>query len=65
MLLLLSPGHKTVLAIMFGVMGFFMLPVLPVAFELGVECTYPVREEIPTGLLMATGQIFTTGLVFL
>lgn len=38
-------------------MGFCMLPLLPVAFECGVECTYPMDEETPSGILMFGGQV--------
>lgn len=40
------------------VQGFVSLPVMAVAFDFGVEITYPVGESFSTGLLMSAGQFF-------
>ena len=37
--------------------GATMTPVMPLSFELSAECTYPMAEAVPTGLLMSGGQL--------
>lgn len=37
------------------VVGFSMIPIMAVGFELGVEVTYPIDESYSTGLLMFAG----------
>ena len=44
--------------IMTFIQGFVSLPVMAVAFDFGVEITYPVGESFSTGLLMSAGQFF-------
>ncbi|KAJ8025986.1 Solute carrier family 49 member A3 [Holothuria leucospilota] len=41
-------------AILFGMFG---LALFPIALELGVECTYPVKEGTSSGLLQISGQL--------
>ncbi len=53
---MLRPGQSTGVAIAFGVLGFAMMPLLPVSFESAVECTYPVNEETSSGMLMLAGM---------
>ena len=38
--------------------GFVSLPIMSVAFDFGVEITYPIGESFSTGLLMDAGQVF-------
>ena len=38
------------------VVGFSMIPIMAVGFELGVEVTFPIDESYSTGLLMFAGQ---------
>ena len=45
-------------------MGFFLLPLLPVSFECAVECTYPIRPEWSTGLLMCSGNVLGGVFIF-
>ena len=45
------------------VVGFNMIPVMVVGFELGVEITYPMGETMSSGVLMSTAQIFRTSLL--
>lgn len=40
----------------FGLMGASMLPLLPLALECAVECTFPIPEDSSSGLLMMMGQ---------
>lgn len=35
--------------------GFAMIPIMAVGFELGVECTFPIGESLSTGILMSAG----------
>lgn len=56
-IIILRPNFYYPLAAAIGLMGFFLLPLLPVSFECAVECTYPIRAEWSTGLLMCTGNI--------
>ena len=44
----LRPANSAVLAAAFGVMGLCTMPLLPVALECAVECTYPVPELLST-----------------
>ncbi len=55
--LILQPNELYPLGVSIGLMGFFLLPLLPVSFECAVECTYPIRAEWSTGLLMCSGNI--------
>lgn len=55
-IIILRPDHIIALAFSIGLMGFFLLPLLPVSFECAVECTYPIRAEWSTGLLMCAGN---------
>jgi hypothetical protein len=48
-MLVLRPNGIELLCTGFGVMGLCMMPLLPVAFECGVECTYPISEETSSG----------------
>jgi nitrate/nitrite transporter NarK len=56
-ILILQPNQFYPLAVSIGLMGFFLLPLLPVSFECAVECTYPIRAEWSTGLLLCTGNV--------
>jgi hypothetical protein len=40
------------------IIGFSMIPIMPVGFDLGVEITYPVDESMSVGFLMICGQTF-------
>ena len=35
-----------------------MIPIMAVAFDFGVEITYPIGESFSTGILMSAGQFF-------
>ena len=35
----------------FGLLGLFMLPMLPAVVENCAECTYPIQEDLSVGLL--------------
>lgn len=59
----IRPDNHAGLAIAFAACGATMLPLLPIAFETAVECTYPVSEDVSGGLLMSMGQL--TGIAFI
>jgi len=40
-----------------GGVGFAMMPVMPLSYELCAECTYPMSEVVPAGLLVSGGQV--------
>jgi len=62
----LRPDNFLVLALCFGLLGFTMLPLLPVAIENGVEITYPdVPEFFSSGLLLSAGNLTGIPLAFL
>lgn len=64
-IIILRPNQFYPLAISIGLMGFFLLPLLPVSFECAVECTYPIRAEWSTGLLMCIGNILGGIFIFI
>jgi MFS family permease len=55
--IILQPNKFYPLAVAIGLLGFFLLPLLPVTFECAVECTYPIRAEWSTGLLNCAGNV--------
>ena len=56
-IIILRPNMQYPLAVSIGLMGFFLLPLLPVCFECAAECTYPVHAEWSTGLLQCLGNV--------
>lgn len=49
----------------FCVMGFFMLPILPVTIENAVECTFPVSEDDSAGVLLTTGNMLGVAFIII
>jgi MFS family permease len=45
-----------------GLAGFFLLALLPMCIEFGVEVTYPCTEGVVSGLILLTGNLY--GLAF-
>jgi len=62
-LICIRPDNLGALTAMFAVMGATIIPMLPVTFECAVECTYPISEDISSGVLMSAGQLL--GIVFI
>mmetsp|Transcript_29087 Transcript_29087/g.49311 ORF Transcript_29087/g.49311 Transcript_29087/m.49311 type:complete len:504 (+) Transcript_29087:117-1628(+) len=60
----LRPNNHVALLIIFSVLGFFVLPLLPLSFECMVECTYPVSEEVTNGIMLSMGNILSIGITF-
>lgn len=65
MLLALRPGNAAMSIASWAVMGFALLPLLPVSLENASECTYPIPEDSSSGLLLLAGQMFGVGFIFL
>jgi len=40
-----------------GGSGLFLIPILPLSFDLACECSFPVGEAVAAGMLMTGGQI--------
>ena len=59
----LQPNNFVVITILFGCTGFSAVPIIAVAFEAAAEVTYPVNEELSSGILMTAGQIF--GIIYI
>lgn len=64
MLLMLFSNNFWPLCVAFGIMGFFVLPLLPIMLENCAECTYPVAEELSSGFLFAGCNILGLGFIF-
>jgi len=60
----LRPDNHMALLIIFSILGFFVLPLLPLSFECMVECTYPVSEEVTNGIMLSMGNILSIGITF-
>ena len=64
MLSSLRAGDEGTLIASFGVLGFFLIPLLPVALENAAECSYPIPEDTSSALLMTMGQLVGIVLIF-
>jgi MFS family permease len=63
--LLLQYISSIVLLGVFGfLLGFFLIPAMPVGLTYAVEKTHPVPEATSNGILMLSGQIFGLPIVF-
>eukprot|EP00127_Corallochytrium_limacisporum_P002003 Clim_evm3s98 gene=Clim_evmTU3s98 len=62
-LLAIRPGMSGLLAFLCAAQGAFIVPLMPIAFEAGVECSFPISEDVSTGLLMSSAQLF--GIIFI
>jgi hypothetical protein len=49
----------------FALLGLFMLPMLPAVIENCAECTYPIPEELSTGILFVGGNIMGIPFIFI
>lgn len=57
-----TSGKSWLVTLSCFIIGFSMIPIMAVGFELGVEVTYPIDESYSTGLLMFAGQFL--GIVY-
>ncbi|ETO13161.1 hypothetical protein RFI_24215 [Reticulomyxa filosa] len=53
----LKPNNEVVVCVLFGLFGFFAVPLIAVSFECTAESTFPVNEELSNGILMAVGNL--------
>jgi len=54
---MLYAGNFAMLCVAFGILGLFMLPILPAVVENCAETTYPIQEDLPLGILMIGGNL--------
>eukprot|EP01083_Nonionella_stella_P047867 128137_1 len=54
--------NGTAVLILFLLLGFTAVPLLALTFECSAQCTYPVNEELTSGILMSFGCI--SGVIF-
>lgn len=54
---MLYANNFALLGLAFGILGLFMLPILPAVVENCAETTYPIQEDLPLGLLMIGGNL--------
>jgi len=57
----LQRDNKTLVYVVFSVLGACTIAVLPVSIENALECTYPCSEEISVGLLFLVGNVLSIG----
>eukprot|EP01104_Vermistella_antarctica_P005167 TRINITY_DN1559_c0_g1_i1.p1 TRINITY_DN1559_c0_g1~~TRINITY_DN1559_c0_g1_i1.p1 ORF type:complete len:565 (+),score=133.33 TRINITY_DN1559_c0_g1_i1:162-1856(+) len=62
MVFALKPNNEKQLFIAFIVSGFFGMSVVPTAFQLGVEVTFPVPASVSTGLMTGIAMAAAAGL---
>jgi len=63
--LVLQTSNFAIVFISITVVGFGMLAILPIGFELACEITFPIGEAMSSGCLMTAGQILGIAMVFL
>jgi len=61
---MLQRNLKVPLAVAFGVLGFSVLPLLPLTFEVAAEHTYPIPEDSSAAVLMSAGQLYGIAFTF-
>merc|ERR1719285_877820 len=65
MLVALEQGHNfTFVCASWILMGFSVIPCLPLSVEIAVEIGYPVHEDVPTGLLMGAGNTLSIPFIY-
>lgn len=55
----------SVVLIMFMLLGFFMLPILPASIEASVQCTFPASEDDVTGILLMVGNTLSVPFIII
>ncbi len=60
----ITPTTPTPMYFTFAVLGFSMIPQLPCIIENAIETTYPVSEELSTGILFTTGNVIGIPVTF-
>ena len=62
-LAVLSTGNFWLISIGISFTGFFLLPILPIGFELACEITFPVGEAVSNGALISGSQLLAIFMV--
>jgi hypothetical protein len=47
------------------VVGFFLLPIIPLGYGFSIELSYPVSESMTNGVMMLFSQMLGSGVTFL
>ena len=63
--LTLPTGSLLLVSLNISVVGFFLLPIIPLGFGFSIELTYPVSEAMSNGVLMLFSQIVGSIVTFL
>jgi hypothetical protein len=61
---MMIPDNFWPLIVSAALLGFFALPILPIMMEVCAESTYPIPEEVSTGMLHNGANFFAVGVVF-
>ncbi|CAF0917128.1 unnamed protein product [Didymodactylos carnosus] len=56
-LLIINQVPKYFLYLIFAIVGFVSLPILPLSMDLSIECTHPIAEATATGINFMSSQI--------
>ena len=48
-----------------AIVGFFILPIIPVGYSFSIELTFPVSEAMSNGIIMLFSQIVGTGVTYI
>lgn len=62
--LMLKPSNFYGLMVSFVILGLCILPMLPTVLENCSECTYPINEDLPVGLLFIGGNLLSIAFTF-
>ena len=52
----------TIVLINVGILGFLLLPIIPVGYSFGAELTYPISEAMSNGVMIMFSQIAASAL---
>lgn len=50
-------GNFNIYAINTGVLGFFVISIIPIGYSFSVELTYPVSEVMSNGLILVLSKL--------
>lgn len=53
-------GNVALFTFTIGVVGIFVVPIIPVSYAFAVELTYPIDETVSNGMMLMVSQIFGT-----
>lgn len=58
LMLSLKTGNLILVATNFGLIGFTVVPILPISFAFAVELSYPVPEAMSNGMMLLLSKIY-------